>query len=389
MKKLDLDDDDFQIECQNGVVFYKLRDLFSHYSYIKDLLDYKICVAKEKVQIIEKCKISNTFPTKEDLIILNKAIYFTANELSLVLQAKYESKSSKYQNFDPILISNMEALLLLTQDICNNYGSDTIIQKYVILMSTAHAFPLILTYGQQQYCIHSCDAGNISISNFTSIYKLVHPGHSTIDPTINIEAVFKCMNINTLTLTGGCGTFSVQNLSTMLRMADQKLLTLLGNITVNRDEMLETHPGLIKNTQSLQRLKNFKSPDFLEDYKFSAHYNNLDDYIAHHSIQIDSNCIQNRAIDYKQYEYLLLAMEVLQSAYSKGGNELVQQILQERTGAKILVSNKTILKDLDFTRYHNEIDQYVSTLKTESHGDSLNEEALLTGVTEQFFDCNS
>jgi hypothetical protein len=98
---------------------------------------------------------------------------------------------------------------------------------------------------------------------------------------------------------------------------------------------------------------------------------------------------QNRAIDYKQYEYLLLAMEVLQSAYSKGGNELVQQILQERTGAKILASNKTILKDLDFTRYHNEIDQYLSTLKTESHSDSLNEEALLTGVTEQFFDCNS
>jgi hypothetical protein len=77
--------------------------------------------------------------------------------------------------------------------------------------------------------------------------------------------------------------------------------------------MLETHPGLIKNTQSLQRLENFKTPDFLEDYKFSAHYNNLDDYITCYSIQIDSNCIQNRAIDYKQYEYLLLAMEVLQS----------------------------------------------------------------------------
>jgi hypothetical protein len=71
MNKLDLDDNDFQIERQDGVVFYKLRDLFSNYSYIKDLLDYKICVAKAKVQIIEKCKISNTFPTKEDLITLN------------------------------------------------------------------------------------------------------------------------------------------------------------------------------------------------------------------------------------------------------------------------------------------------------------------------------
>ncbi|MCC8372329.1 MAG: hypothetical protein LN568_06365 [Rickettsia endosymbiont of Pseudomimeciton antennatum] len=373
------------------------------YEELKARLDENIAIMEEKIAIIDDLRANKKkHPTTEQEKVLNSGKPSYPEEIALMLQAKSNARAEHGIDYQPVLIKDEEGLSKLKAIVQQNFHSKKPFHYDLIIQTTEegrergiHCTPLqIDSDGDNIKLFHIDSVGSRNLVNFWSILAVA----DSIKVDTNLYYDEKG---GTQQDKFSCSAFSIQDLNTMSNLGAKSLSQYLPPSESNdKRTMSALHPRFVKNAQSSAAIrenltneenktvivsKNKTIEQHVEDYSITV-------AVAEQATGKVIEKKQNRAIDYKTLKYLKSARDELERIYQKGGEELVQKIITQRTGGiiftprpiqeltkankyKIMQSTKDILTNhQDIISFNKEMDQFIDQLTVDKIGKQANDQ---------------
>ncbi|MCC8399117.1 MAG: hypothetical protein LN563_00800 [Rickettsia endosymbiont of Platyusa sonomae] len=378
-----------------------------NYKELKNRLNKDIELMEIKIAIIDNLRTNKDKQATgmEYIVLLNSLPPLHSSVIALMLQAKSNARAEHGIDYQPVIIKDQESLDRLKIIVQQNVNTHQPFHYDLILQmpdpereDVGHSTPLqIHSDGNNIDFFHIDAAGDKT--NLPSILEVAN--------TVNVDSKLYYKGIQKDSFS--CATFSIQDLNSMANLGaetlNQSLSTLMhlpdgGYKISSPPDISKLPPRFVKNAQSSEAIRenlaNEKNKTVIVS-KNKTLEQHVEDYSMTMGVvgQIDAitKKQQNRAIDYKTLKYLQSARNELEKIYQKGGEELVQQVIAERTGGiifsprppheltkadkyKIMQSTKNILTSnhKDIISFNNEMDKFIDQLTVDKIGKQANEQ---------------